>query len=210
MPDTDSLILFVGAALLLLLTPGPAVLFIIARSVEQGRRAGIVSSLGLGLGGLLHVAAAASGVSAILAASASAFQVVKLLGAAYLVYLGLQALRFGGEARATTPVRVRSMREVFREGVLVQLLNPKPALFLMAFLPQFVDPARGSSSAQVVFLGLLFVGLAVLTDVAYALVSGTARAWFQENPRALRLQRRCAGWTYIGLGAVTALAERER
>ena len=164
MIDTSSLTVFVLAALVLLATPGPAVLYIVARSVDQGRRAGIVSTLGIGTGTLIHVFAATIGVSALLAASAVAFSVVKFLGAGYLIFLGLRRIFGRGEAKDATEVRKSGLRRIFWQGFLVNLLNPKTALFFFAFLPQFVDISLGHVPLQVVILGTLFVLVSILSD----------------------------------------------
>ena len=156
LPDATSLGIFVVAALVLLLTPGPAVLYIVARSIDQGRRAGLVSMLGVHAGTLVHVAAAAAGVSALLAASAAAFSAVKYLGAAYLVYLGIRKLLDhdgGGDSRGEGTC----LRRAFLDGVVVNVLNPKTALFFLAFLPQFADVSRGQVGAQILGLGAIFL-----------------------------------------------------
>src|ERR1044072_7441895 len=164
MPESSNLYLFVVAALVLLLTPGPAVLYVVARGVNQGRVAGGGYVLGLVVGSLFHVAAAALGVSALLLSSAVAFGVVKYLGAAYLIYMGIRKLIAREEASEEKAARRESLKRVFREGVVVNVLNPKTALFFFAFLPQFVSPARGDVTGQMLFLGCLFVGLATLSD----------------------------------------------
>jgi threonine/homoserine/homoserine lactone efflux protein len=147
MPSGAEMSLFLVAAFVLLITPGPAVTYIVARSLSQGRTAGLVSSLGIGLGGLLHVTAAALGLSAIIASSALAFSVLKYAGAAYLIWLGMQRL-FGGSDEVTDPAPVReSLRRIFWQGAVVNALNPKAALFFLAFLPQFVNP-QGSLVPQ--------------------------------------------------------------
>src|SRR5215217_3065628 len=156
MPDPTTFGLFVVAALALLLVPGPAVLYVVARSVDQGRPAGLASVLGVGIGSLVHIAFAAVGLSALLASSAAAFGVVKWLGAAYLIWLGLQRLLTRGED-APAAVAPDHLSRIFLQGVVVNVLNPKTALFFLAFLPQFVDPSRGSVAAQVAVLGCVFV-----------------------------------------------------
>ena len=204
LPDTPTLMIFVAAALALLLTPGPAVLYIVARSVHQGRRAGLISALGLTAGGLVHVIASALGVSAILMSSALAFQTVKQLGALYLVFLGVRTLLTRDvkhERETTKPV---SMPKVFSEAVVVNLLNPKAALFFLAFLPQFVDPARGSVAVQFASLGIVFTGLGLATDSIYAILAGAIGSSIRSSPRMLRIQRYLTGGTYIGLGVATA------
>lgn len=208
MPDSTTWSLFLAAGFVLLVTPGPAVLYIVARSVHQGRRAGLVSCLGLTTGGLVHVGAAVAGLSAILVTSGLAFRVVQLAGAAYLVVLGIQTLRNrrGGGIEETEDAR--DLWRVYRDGFLVNLFNPKAALFFFAFLPQFVDPDRGSAAGQILWLGLSFLLLGLATDTAYALASGSAGAWIRRNPRLLRGQRYVSGTVYLGLGVAAALGGR--
>jgi threonine/homoserine/homoserine lactone efflux protein len=209
LPEPSALLLFAAAALVLLLTPGPAVLYIVARSIDQGSRAGLVSALGVHAGTLVHIAAAAAGVSAVLAASATAFGVVKYLGAAYLVYLGMRRLldRSAAAAGAAPPP---ALRRAFWDGVVVNVLNPKTALFFLAFLPQFVDVSRGHAGAQVLALGLLFVALGLVTDGGYALTAGTAARWLRGRPGLLAGERWVTGGMYIGLGVAAALAPHHR
>jgi threonine/homoserine/homoserine lactone efflux protein len=208
MPDSSTLAIFTVAALALLLIPGPSVLYIVARGIAQGRRAGFVSVLAIEVGNLVHVTAAALGLSALVLSSAVAFSVVKYAGAAYLIYLGLRTLLARDEsaeaAMAPSPQRAR---RIFVQGVIVSALNPKTALFFLAFLPQFVDPARGSVAAQALVLGCLFVGLGFVTDGCYALASGSLGGVLRGNLRLLRLQRRFAGTVYLGLGLSAAFAD---
>ena len=209
LPDLASVTVFTGAALVLLLTPGPAVLYIVARSIDQGRRAGLVSMLGVHVGTLVHVAAAAAGVSALLAASATAFGVVKYLGAAYLIYLGVRRLRDRPQGTAAAPRRA-PLRRAFADGVVVNVLNPKTALFFVAFLPQFVDVSRGHIGAQILALGALFVLLGLITDGGYAFTAGTAAGWLRSHPRLLAGERWISGGLYIGLGVAAALSSGQR
>ncbi|KWT75377.1 LysE family translocator [Agrobacterium radiobacter] len=206
-PSTANLSLFVSATLVLLLVPGPAVLFIFARSVEQGRSAGLVSILGIHSATLVHVVAAAVGLSALLASSALAFSVVKYAGAAYLIWLGLKKL-FGPSDLPDIEgmVPARSRMRIFREGFIVNLLNPKTALFFLAFLPQFVEVDRGHVAMQVAFLGILYTAIGVLTDGAYALAAGTAGNWLKRSPVYLKAERWVSGFVYIGLGMTAALS----
>jgi len=206
MPDTTHLSLFIVAAVAMLLTPGPAVMYIVTRSIDQGRRAGLASVLGIQTGTLFHVAAAALGLSAILVSSALAFNVVKMLGAAYLIYLGIRKLLTKPQAEETRVVERASLRRIYSQGVIVNILNPKTALFFFAFLPQFVDASRGSVSLQMLLLGTLFTGIAMLTDGSYALLAGTAGSWLKSNPHFLRAERYLAGSIYVGLGLVTAFS----
>jgi threonine/homoserine/homoserine lactone efflux protein len=209
LPDWSSLGVFVAAALVLLLTPGPAVLYIVARSIDQGRRAGLISMLGVHVGTLVHIAAAAVGLSALLAASATAFGVVKYLGAAYLVYLGVRRV-LHRHAETTTCADYAPLHRAFVDGIVVNVLNPKTALFFLAFLPQFVDVARGAVAAQILALGLLFVSLGVLTDGLYAVSAGAARRWLRANARFLAGERWVSGGMYIGLGVAAALSSGNR
>lgn len=209
MPSEALLLGFVAASLVVLVTPGPGVLYVVARSLSQGRRAGLVSALGLSAGALLQVAAATAGLSAILLTSATAFGIVKTLGAAYLIYLGLRAL-FGRGSASEPEVSSRlSLTRLFRDGVVVSVLNPKIALFFLAFLPQFVEPASGSATQQILFLGLLYAALALVTDGAYALLAGGLRQWLGGRVGLGRLPRYLSGCVYLGLGVKAALAERQ-
>jgi threonine/homoserine/homoserine lactone efflux protein len=197
--------LFIVAALALLLIPGPSVLYIVARSVNQGRRAGLVSAAGVGAGSLVHVSAATLGLSALLLSSALAFAAVKYLGAAYLIYLGIRTLRARAAPEETSAPARRSLGRIFLQGVVVNTLNPKTALFFFAFLPQFVDPARGSVAAQIGLLGLLMVALGTCTDSSYALLSGTLGGLLRGNRRFAAFQQYATGTVYIALGVSTAL-----
>jgi threonine/homoserine/homoserine lactone efflux protein len=206
-PGLANLGLFTGAALVLLLVPGPAVLYIIARSVEQGRLAGFVSDLGIHAATLVHVAAAALGLSALLASSALAFSIVKWAGAAYLIWLGLKKIFGAGNGLDSEITVVRhGYWRLFRDGFVVNLLNPKTALFFFAFLPQFVDVSRGHIAMQITILGLLFAGLGFLTDGCYAVVAGTAGNWLKQSRGYLRFERYVSGTLFIGLGLTAAFA----
>ena len=207
MPDAPTYGLFVVASLALAAVPGPAVLYIVARSVEGGRAAGLVSVLGVGVGGLVHVLFAAAGLSAVLASSATAFSVVKWLGVAYLVYLGLQRILARDEGEAAATVGREPLARIFSQGTIVNVLNPKTALFFLAFLPQFVDPSRGAVPAQISLLGVTFVVLALCTDGLYALLSGSVAGWVRrrnESPWFRRGQRYVSGGIYLVLGAAAA------
>jgi threonine/homoserine/homoserine lactone efflux protein len=211
LPGAASLGVFAVAAMLLLLTPGPAVLYIVTRSVEQGRVAGLASVCGITTGTLVHVLAAALGLSALLASSTFAFALVKYAGAAYLIYIGLQRIFSRGET-PSAPVALprRSLGRLYRDGVVVNLLNPKTALFFLAFLPQFVDPTRGMVALQIAFLGLLFALMGFVSDSCYALVAGTAGQWVKRNSHYLRLERYVTGTVFIGLGVTAAFAGNGR
>ncbi len=204
--DPSRLALFLAATVALLVTPGPAVLYIVARSASQGRRAGLVSVLGIELGNSVHVAGGVLGLAALLAASPVAFSAVKYLGAAYLVVLGLRKILRPEAAAAPGEASRDGLRVVFLHGVAIAVLNPKTALFFLAFLPQFVDPARGAAWAQMLFLGGTFIGLALVSDSAYALLAGSVGAWLRRHPGVAGRERFVSGAVYIGLGALAALA----
>ena len=172
-PSHSSLLVFVSAALVLLAIPGPAVLYVTSRSIGLGRSAGLVSALGIGVGTLVHVAAAAVGLSALLMSSAAAFSVVKYLGAAYLIYLGVQKLRREESLDLSQKAPRVKLSRVFGQGIIVNILNPKTALFFFAFLPQFVDASRGNVALQILFLGTLFAGMGVMSDSLWAFFAGT-------------------------------------
>ena len=203
-PDATTLLLFAAASLALLLVPGPAVLFVVARSLEQGRTAGIVSVLGVHAGSLVHVAAAVAGISALVASSATASAVVKYAGAAYLVLLGIQRLRARGDEVLAAAPRARGAR-LFRQGLVVSVLNPKTAVFFLAFLPTFVDPGVGPAAPRVAVLGLCFVALGIVSDGAWALLAGAAGQRLRRSASVRRRLDRASGVTYLGLGAVAAL-----
>jgi threonine/homoserine/homoserine lactone efflux protein len=210
MPDLTHLPLFIVASAVLLLTPGPAVLYIIARSVDQGRRAGLVSVCAIEVGNFMHVIAATLGLSALLLSSALAFTIVKYLGAAYLVYLGLRILFTREAAQATRTSQPQSLRRIFSQGVVVATLNPKTALFFVAFLPQFVDPSQGAVAWQMLVLGCIFVMLAVISDSMYALLAGSVGQWLRGSRSAIRAERYVVGSVYIGLGLTAAFADARR
>ena len=206
MPDWSPLALFVTTALILVFIPGPNTLFIVARTIEQGRVAGIVSSLGVQTGTLFHVAAAAFGLSALILSSATTFNAVKYAGAIYLIYLGAKTLLTKEKFKLSQTQEKTSLKRVFLQGAVVNLLNPKTALFFFAFLPQFVDASRGAIAAQIVFLSFILVILGTFSDLVYALAAGSIGNRLRENLKLLRAQKYFAGTVYIGLGALTALS----
>jgi len=212
MPDASTFALFIVAALVLLVVPGPSVLYIVARSIEGGRTAGLVSVLGVQTGAMVHIAFAAVGLSAILASSAVAFSVIKWLGAVYLVWLGLRRIFGRDEEEGDVAVEPAPLSRVFSQGVIVNILNPKTALFFLAFLPQFVDPARGAAWTQILLLGATFVILALCSDGLYALLSGTAGGWLRRRMKGAsfrRGQRFVSGGILIALGAVAATSGKD-
>lgn len=208
LPTHSQLLFFVTTAAILLAIPGPAVLYIVGRSIGQGHNAGLVSALGIGVGTLIHTAAAAVGLSALLVSSSAAFSVVKYLGAAYLVYLGIQRLRSKESfAAPSDPAAPRvTLARVFSQGIVVNVLNPKTALFFFAFLPQFIDPARGHVATQILSLGILFACMGTTSDSLWALFSGSVAGWLRNNRRWMRNERYVSGGILISLGVATALA----
>jgi threonine/homoserine/homoserine lactone efflux protein len=208
MPEGSTLALFAVAAITLLVIPGPSVLYIVTRSVDQGRAAGLASVGGIHVGTLVHVAAAAFGLSALLVSSATAYNAVRWIGAAYLVWLGIRRLLAHDEdARpAGDDPRRLGLRRVFAQGVVVNVLNPKTALFFFAFLPQFVDTSRGSVPFQVVVFGVAFVFLGLVSDGAYAVAASAGGRWLRRRPGVARTSRLVSGGVLISLGVTTALA----
>jgi len=207
MPAINTLLAFGAASLVLLLLPGPAVLYIVIRSAGQGTRAGLVSVAGIHMGTLVHIAAAMVGLSAVLATSATAFAIVKLLGAAYLVWLGVRSIvAYKNEARELdkTTLAPRRLRSVFVDGFVLNLLNPKTAIFFLSFVPQFVNPQATNAATHVAVLGAVFIGLGLLTDGAYAAAAG----WLGQRRRFSIVNSRrkdlVAGGIYLGLGFATA------
>ena len=207
LPGWSDLLLFISAALVLLFIPGPAVLYILARSVEQGRRAGLASASGIATGTLAHVLAATLGLSALLLSSAIAYSVVKYAGAVYLLYLGIKKFRERPAVRdELKQVPALPLRRIYAQGILVQVLNPKTAIFFFAFLPQFVNPARGHVSLQFFVLGMIFILLGLSSDSVWALTAGSAAGWLRQNQAFIRNERYISGTVYLGLGMATAVS----
>lgn len=197
---------FLIAALVLLVIPGPSVLYITARGIDQGRPAAVLSACGVALGALVLAVGTAAGLSALFASSAIAFTVVKYLGAAYLIYLGVQRLLTRTETLEPLAARRQSWARVFGQGFIVEVSNPKTALFFVAFLPQFINPAHGRPWLQLLVLGALFVTMGLMTDTGYATVSGTLGRALGRRPRFLAVERYVAGGTYLALGVLAATA----
>ncbi len=205
MIELSQLYFFIGAALALLLIPGPAVLYITARSASQGRVAGLVSVLAIETANFAQAVAAALGLSAILLSSALAFNLVKYLGAAYLIYLGIRKLASRDEETGNETVQPETLSRIYWQGFAVNILNPKTALFFFAFLPQFVRPEKGSVTAQTLLLGAIFVGMAIITDSMYALLASSLAGRLKSNQNFQKGGRYFSGLVYIGLGITMAL-----
>lgn len=195
---SETLIPFFAIVITLLLTPGPAVMFVITRSVQFGYHAGLMATVGLCLGGFVHVLLSVIGVSAIIAASPQLFNAVKFTGAAYLVYLGIKAMK---QPRLVEENAGGVKRGCFKDGFIISILNPKTALFFLAFLPQFVNSKSGPVSLQLIVLGGIYVGLALLTDSLYALAASSSRRFIHANPALLSSLPFVSGIIYVGLGA---------
>lgn len=210
MPSGTLLLGFIAAALVVLLIPGPGVLYIVARSVSQGIRAGLASVVGLALGALVHIGAATAGLSAILLTSATAFGIVKALGAGYLIYLGFRTLFAKRPTFNIEKATSHSARRLVVDGVLISVFNPKIAVFFLAFLPQFVDPNGAPVTQQVFLLGLIYVALALITDGSYALLAGSIRHRLRRGFMQGPLPRFLTGSLYLGLGVNAALTGQRR
>ena len=204
MPTVHSIALFLAAGLALNLTPGPDMLYVAARGAGEGRSAGIVSALGIGVGTLVHIALIAAGLAAVLAAVPVAYLAIRLGGAAYLIYLGVRSL-LARPATATARLAPASLGTIFRQGVITNVLNPKVALFFLAFLPQFVDASRGNPVLQIIALGLLFDTTGTLVNLAVAV--GSSRAAEGLRGRGVWLQR-LTGGIFVALGVRLAFAAR--
>jgi threonine/homoserine/homoserine lactone efflux protein len=207
MPSANAFLLFTLAGLALAVVPGPAVTYIVTQSVDKGRRAGIVSALGVASGGLVHVAAATAGLSALIASSATAFTAVKLVGAVYLIVVGIRRILSKDEDVLDPDAPPASHRKLYTQGVIVNVLNPKTALFFLAFLPQFVD-ADHPIAPQVAVLGVVFVAIAVLSDVSYALLADLLAGRIRRSGAGARIRRYVTGGIFIALGVTAAAARR--
>ena len=206
-PNGANFSLFLLAALVIAAVPGPGIFYVAARTLAGGRRGGIASTFGTALGGLVHVVAGGLGVSAIILASAELFAVLKFAGALYLVWLGFRTFREAGVAQPG-PIEPVGARQAFRDGVVVEALNPKTAAFFLAFVPQFIDPASGHPALQFITLGLISVTLNTLADVVVVAIAASARATLSRKPALVRRLRQGSGLFIAGLGISLALARR--
>jgi threonine/homoserine/homoserine lactone efflux protein len=207
MVPAANLLAFALVALLLIAVPGPSVLFVVGRTLALGRRGGLLSVLGNAVGELLQIAAVALGAGVVLAQSVVLFSAVKFAGAAYLIYLGIQAIRHrGGGPTAEDPSRPASTLRILREGFIVGATNPKSIVFFVAVLPQFVDYPAGAIPLQLATLGALFLAIALVSDSGWALIAGRARRWFASSPRRIAALGTTGGVMMIGLGGALALA----
>jgi threonine/homoserine/homoserine lactone efflux protein len=211
MPPPDLLLAFALASLVLIIIPGPSVLFVVSRALAYGRRAALITVLGGTTGSFVTAVAVALGIGAVVQASAVAFTTLKLAGAAYLVYLGIRAVRHRKQLRAAleAEVSVVGSRRTWWEGFVVGVTNPKSAVFFAAVLPQFVDRAAGHVSVQMLVLSVIFAVIALASDAVWGVAAGAVRAWFARSARRLDLVGGAAGLTMVGLGLGVALTGRK-
>jgi threonine/homoserine/homoserine lactone efflux protein len=210
MPSLSTYALFIATALALLAIPGPAVLYVVGRSIDQGRTAGLASVLGITTGTIVHITAATVGLSSLVLASKLAFDAVRYVGAAYLVLLGVRRLLTRGAEEAADGRAPRTLRRLYTQGFVVNLLNPKTIVFVFAFIPQFVDVGAGHVWLQILLLGLTFAGLGFLSDSLYAIVAGTVADRLRGTPFVARVERWFGGTVLIGLGVAAAFVAPHR
>ena len=210
MPSPSTYLLFIATALALLAIPGPAVLYVVGRSIDQGRTAGLASVLGITTGTIVHITAATIGLSSLVLASKVAFDAVRYVGAAYLILLGVRRLLTRGQEEAAGARPPRTLRRLYTQGLVVNLLNPKTIVFIFAFIPQFVDVGAGHVWLQILLLGLTFAGLGLMSDSLYAIVAGTVADRLRETPLVARIERWFGGTVLIGLGVASALIAPNR
>ena len=206
MPDANTILVVALASLVLVVMPGPAVIYILTRSVSQGRTAGLISAVGVNIGSAIHVVAAVVGVSLLLASSAHAYTVVKWLGVAYLAWIGVRTLMSDDAAFQAPETAPQSLWRIFTQGVLVNVLNPKVAIFFLAFLPQFVDQSSANPAMQTLILGMTLVSIGLISDSVYALIGGGLGDLFRARPGAARVTRLTAGITYLSLAGIAAVS----
>lgn len=206
MTNTSTLLLFCSAALAIILTPGPNMIYIVVRSTSQGWKAGLISTVGVDSGTLIHVAAASLGLSTLLLSSTLAFNIIKYLGAAYLIYLGFRTWFSPTKMPSLADPEPVSLPRVYVQGMLTNVLNPKVGLFFLTFLPQFVDPSRGNIVGQMLFFGIIFACIGFVVDVGIALLAATSSACVRQGVKAQHVQKKLAGSVYMLLGVLTTFA----
>lgn len=206
MPATETMVIVALASLALVVVPGPAVVYILTRSVSQGRAAGLASAAGVNLGSAVHVVFAVAGLSFVLASSAMLFEFVRWAGIAYLAWLGIRALTADDVEFASAGATPGGLWRVFGQGVVVNVLNPKVAVFFLAFLPQFIDPAAPDAALQSFVLGMTLVTIGLISDSVYAVIGGSIGDVLRRRPTAARRGRQVAGVTYLALAGIAAAA----
>jgi threonine/homoserine/homoserine lactone efflux protein len=211
MPAPELLIGFAAASFLIIIVPGPSVLFVVSRALAYGRRAAVTTAIGGAAGSFVNAAAVAVGIGAVVQTSAVAYTTIKLIGAAYLVYLGIRAIRHRRAIREAFERQASPLngRRTWWEGFVVGVTNPKSAVFFAAVLPQFVDRSAGHASLQMLLLGAIFTAIALLSDSLYGVTAGTVRSWFARSTRRLELIGGTAGLTMVGLGLGLAFTSRK-
>jgi threonine/homoserine/homoserine lactone efflux protein len=209
MPDATNFGLFVVAAIILAITPGPGLFYVLTRSLKGGRGEGLASSFGTAVGGFTHVIAAALGLSAILATSSVVFALVKYVGAVYLIYLGIRTLTSKDDIVLERNISSSTTYKAFRQGIITEILNPKTALFFLAFIPQFINP-QGNIILQFVILGSITIAMNTSADISVAMLAGSIGQWLRSHRQFRRKQRLFTGWSLIGLGTYVALADNKR
>ncbi len=205
----ENFLLFVSAGLLINITPGPDMLYVATRSTLQGRKAGVASALGISAGSLVHIAAAVLGLSAIFMYSAMAYTILKWVGAAYLVYLGIKVLISANQPLTQQDLKRADNWKIFRQAVTVNILNPKVAIFFLAFLPQFTNPETGSVTLQILFLGMVFNLGGTIVNLFVGLFFGSAGNWILGHPLARRIQAWITGSVFVGLGINLAMSDQK-
>lgn len=205
MINADTLLLFCATAIVLIITPGPNQIYIIARSTSQGKKAGLLSALGVDAGTLVHVVAASFGLSALLASSALAFSIARYAGAAYLIYLGIRTVMSRNKNFEQSTISFASGKRIFFQGMLTNVLNPKAALFFLAILPQFVNEPRGNATEQMLILGGIFTLIGMCIDLIVAILASSVGSWLRHRTGFQRIQKWAAGGVYFSLGLSTAL-----
>jgi len=210
MISSATLLVFCITALVIIITPGPNLIYIATRSASQGRKAGLLSVLGVSCGTLIHVMAASLGLSALLVSSALAFNTVKYLGAAYLIYLGLRTWLTETDGRETVDLKPAGMANICFQGMLTNVFNPKTALFFLAFLPQFVDTSLGHVAEQMLLLGVILIFIGLVVDSTVAFVANSAGDWLRRKTKVQQKQKWITGGVYVTLGVSTALAGLEK
>jgi threonine/homoserine/homoserine lactone efflux protein len=205
-PEADTILIVALASLLLVVLPGPAVIYILTRSVSQGRTAGLVSAVGVNLGSTIHVLASVGGLSLLLANSANAYTIIRWLGVAYLAWIGVSTLTSSDAVFETPSVDERSLRRILGQGVLVNVLNPKVAIFFLAFLPQFVDQGAGNPAFQTFVLGMVLVFIGFVSDSVYAIVGGGIGDVLRSRKGVAKATRITAGVTYLSLAGIAAIS----
>ncbi len=207
--DLSNVLIFAAAGIALNLTPGPDMIYCATRAASQGRAAGVLSAVGGGTGGLVHTVAAALGLSALLTYSATAFMIVKYAGVVYLIYIGVQMMLSARQVSAASSLMPKAtLWKIYRQGAVTTILNPKVAVFFLSFLPQFVDPSRGSVALQFLALGCIFVTTGTIINASVGLAFGYVSVWLEQKPMFWKVQRWVSGSILIGLGLSLAIPDR--